>query len=374
MGRIHLPVQHLKEESDIHADLLYYYAGKALALSGDFPAALEALQEAAKRNPQDPAVQIAIGSLYQEWLNNLHAPEALQALRNAQAAATKLRLSSQSLDADFAATVRYEEGLALELQGLNQDARTAYQDGIDRLARDSSAAYLLLLARARVEAKLGAEDEAIATLQGAANLVPAAPWAFIELAKLSHSDEERAQAYLQQASETHYGDFYVQLAKAEQCMTVPDHACVEEAYANALELRPNSGWLHSQVGQYYQPTANPQPHQGWQKAGEHFRLAAELRPNDPWAHERLAYVLMNQEQYDEAITEYRAAIRLMYAERLAVGAYCNLGIAQQRSRLLNEAQISYQRCLALAATPSGREHALSLLADLRKSMRLPKKN
>lgn len=124
------------------------------------------------------------------------------------------------------------------------------------------------------------------------------------------------------------------------------------------------GGLHGQIGQFYQPAADPQPHQRWSQAREHFQQAVDLRPNDPWAHERLACVLMNQQEYDGAILEYQAAIRLMYGERLAYGDYCNLGVAQQHSQLLAEARTSYGRCLALAPAAGGQAHARELLAAL----------
>jgi tetratricopeptide (TPR) repeat protein len=351
-------------QESAHADLLYYYIGKALALAGDFQAGLAALQEAAARNPLDPAVQIAIGSLYQEWLNAPRAPEAMQALQAAHTAASQLHQSIQSGDANFAATVLFEEGLAQELQGKDQAALDVYQDGVRRLAENDPSAYLLLLAVARVQTKLHAESDAITTLKRATELVPAAPWAFIELANLLRQDVEQAQRYLDEAGSKQYGQFNVHVAQAELCASNAEHECAQKAYQDALQLRPDSSWLHGQIGQYYEPTANPQPHHSWSQAEVYYRNAAELRAGDPWAHERLAYVLLNQDKFDSSIAEYDAAIRLMHPGHIPSGVYCNLGFAQQESYLIDEAAASYQRCISTARTPSEKEKAQAMLAAL----------
>ncbi|MFZ4661547.1 MAG: tetratricopeptide repeat protein [Caldilineaceae bacterium] len=344
--------------------LLYYYLGKSLVLQGNYALGIDALQRAAKDNEYDPAVWIGIGSAYQNWLAQPKVPLAIAALAQAASLSEALR---KALPPSEWGAIAYNLGLTYELSGDFLQAETHYTAAVNRFGTDNVRAYISLVALGRVQ-RITDSDKARATLQQALTLDPSAPWAYLELAYLDTTDRSRALQHLRQVADQAPDEAYIAITKAELCekwwrdnKQQDDFACVEAAYTQALTQRPDSGWLHSQIGEFYLPTNPVLPGQSWEQAVDHFQQAVALRPNDPWAHERLAYVLLNQQAYAEAIEQYEQTIALSYNGVAPAHIYCNLGIAQQRHSMMVEAQQSYQRCAELATTPEQADQAEQLL-------------
>lgn len=371
--------------SDWNPGLLYYYLGKALVLQGDYERGIAYLEQAAEHNPHDPAAWIGIGSAYQSWLVQLDAPVAVAALAEAQTRAEKLL---EDLPPSEWAAIYYDIGLIRELLGDTAGAQQYYTEAVKRFGKADVSAYVALVSLARVQraggalasGALAAEALSAATqsAEQARDLDLSAPWAYLELAFLTqHGKEinkkEIAEQLLEQAARVAPNQAYNFITKAELCeqwwrvaKQEQDFQCAADAYAEALDIRPNSGWLHSRVGEFYLPTNPVLPGQSWVLAQEHYQEALRLRPNDPWAHERLAYVLYNKTDYAGAAKHYTSAIDLVYAETEAAALYCSLGRAQERGALLDAAKQAYQRCKDLATSPQQRALAEELLAGLSK--------
>jgi len=204
---------------------------------------------------------------------------------------------------------------------------------VDTFAADDPGAYVSLLALARTQAQAEQPGEAEETLRRATALLPDAPWAFLGLARLLTDDRAGAEALIEDARAAAPSEAYVDITQAELCAGWGDRECAGDAYARALVLRPNSGWLHSRVGDFYLPTNPPVAGQSWEEAERHYRQAADLRPADPWVHERLGYVLLNLQQNANAADEYTAAIAHLPDDLPSGYLGCALAQAQERANL-----------------------------------------
>jgi tetratricopeptide (TPR) repeat protein len=347
--------------------LLYYYLGKALVLQGNYAAGIAALQRAATHNKYDPAVWIGIGSAYQRWLAQPDTPLASEAFTQSVSLAEALL---KTLSPSEWGAIEYDLGLSYELMAEFAQAETHYAKAVDRFISGDASPYVSLVALGRVQSVTNG-DKARTALEQARDLDPSAPWAYLELARLDADDRARSLQHLSQATDQVPDEAYITITKAELCKQwwrktkqEQDFQCAAAAYTQALEQRPDSGWLHSQIGEFYLPTNPVLPSQDWKQASDHFQQAVALRPNDPWAHERLAYVLLNQKSYSEAIKQYEQTITLSYNGIVPAGIYCNLGIAQQRNNIVAEARQSYQRCAELATTAEQAAQAEQLLKAL----------
>ena len=309
--------------------LIRYYLGKSFVLQGDYRRGIAALSVAAEINPNDPAAWIAIGEAYTNWYGDaLPNPSAAQDAF-AQAAAAAHALSPVI----FATQRAFALGLIHELQGDPAAAASAYAAVIAGFAADDPSAYVSLLALARAQTQSGQTDEAKTTSRRAAALLPDAPWAHLALARLLVDDRAAAEALIEKARTAAPDEAYVSITQAELCAGWDDRACAGEAYAQALALRPNSGWLYSRVGDFYLPTASPVAGQSWQEAERYYRKAVELRPADPWVHQRLGYVLLNLQKNAEAAAEYETAIALLPDDLPPGELACTLAEAQERASL-----------------------------------------
>jgi len=347
--------------------LLYYYLGKALILQGNYAMGIAALQRAATHNEHDPAAWIGIGSAYQHWLAQSDASLATDAFTQSVSLADALL---KALPPSEWGLIEYDLGLSYELMGDFAQAEAQYAAAINRFGSGNVSAYVSLVALGRVQSITNG-DKARAALEQARDLDPSAPWAYLELAHLDAGDRVQSLQHLSQAADQSPDEAYIAITQAELCeqwwratKQAQDFQCAAAAYTQALEQRLDSGWLHSQIGEFYLPTNPVLPGQSWKQATEHFQQAVALRPNDPWAHERLAYVLLNQKSYSEAIKHYEQTITLSYNGIAPAGIYCTLGVAQQRNDMVAEAKQSYQRCAELATTPEQAERAEQLLKTL----------
>lgn len=329
-----------------NAGLLYYYLGKALILQGDYKGGIAHLERATTLNPRDPAAWIGIGSAYQSWLMQQKAPVAMKALDKAEALSQNL---IDTLRPNEPAAVYHDLGLIYELRGDMAGAQKYYAKAVERFGIGDLAAYISLVSLGRVQ-RAAQPEAAQETLEHARALDPNAPGAYLELALLHQKERDVAEKWLQTAAKQASNGVYVYMTRADLCQTNwQDRACAREAYRQAVELRPDDGWLHGRVGDFYRLN-NPMLSEDWEQAKIHYQKAVELRAQDPWAHERLAYVFFNQQAYAESIQEYQNTLRLAHAESENAELYCSLGRAQQRAQQASEAQRSFERCAALKTT------------------------
>lgn len=309
--------------------LIRYYLGKSYVLQGDYSRGIANLTAAAQANPVDPAAWIAIGEAYTNWYGDLLADPP-----PAQAAFAQARSTAAALPAaTFARERAFALGLVFELQGDFVGAAAEYTKAVASFTEDDPGAYVYLLAQARGLAHSDQQAASEAALHRAGALRPDVPWAWLALAALVAEDRPAAGEFMQQARATGSGETYIHIIQAGLCAGWEDRPCATDAYAKALEKRPNSGWLHSWVGDFYLPTAPPVAGQSWEEAERHYRRAVDLRPGDPWTHQRLGYVLLNRDRPAEAAAAYTAAIDLLPDDAPTAPLACVLAEAQRRAGL-----------------------------------------
>lgn len=337
-----------EKQPDWKPGLLYYYLGKSLILQGDYELGISYLEQASAFNQDDPAALISISDAYQLWLAQPKAPVAIQYLAKAEALVQnwipKLAPSEQG-------PVYYDWGGIRELQGDTAGAQPYYRNAAELFGVGNPNAYVSLVSLGRVMRGEADQEDAEQTLQQASKLVPTSPWAYLELARLYKNEWAKAKTFLDQAEKYAPNEAYVYIRRAELCneqwqahQQPADYDCAVTAYAQALKLRPYSGWVYSLVGDFYLPTDPPLSGQNWKKAEEHYRKAAQLRPKDPWVHERLAYVLFNLKKHGEAVDQYNQAISLAHQGDVPARLYCSLGLAQQANGQVGEAAKNLERC------------------------------
>jgi len=339
------------KQPDWTPDLLYYYLGKSLILQGDYEPGIVYLQKAADFNVDDPAALISISDAYQGWLDK---PGALLVTQNLNKAEERIQKSIEtSPPIIMRGSLQYDWGVIRELQNDTADAQQHYEAAARLFDAGKVSTYASLVSLGRMQRVAGDYDAAQQTLEKASQLVPTSPWAYLELARRYENDREQAEKMLDQAEQARPNEAYVYIVRAELCSERwQDYDCAENAYNQALNLRPQSGWLHSRIGDFYLPTNPVVQGQSWELAEDHYTQAVELRPKDPWVHERLAYVLFHLERFAEAVAQYEQAIRLAYQGDVPGRLYCNLEMAQRELGLLPEADKNRELCLTLSATPN----------------------
>lgn len=319
---------------------LYYYTGKAFALQGDYPRALHFLRKAQKLAPNEPSIPIGIGQVYQSWLTE-NQPLLLAELDLARRLLEEKKSQAQ---AEERVWIEYDLGLVAEMVNDFLAAKTHFQRALALLDNDDQS-YEILLGLARSERQLEQPTQAQQLLQQATNIEPNAPWAFLAIAQLPNLDVAEKFAVVEEAATVAPNEPMVDVANAELCKSQKDYTCAIQAYERAIEKRPAWGWLHSKVGEFYQPTNEHLYYQSWAIAQLHFELVADqLRPNDPWAHERLAYVLLKQQAFDHAVEHYQRAIALAHADFIPARLYCGLSSAQEGQEATDEAKQNHKLC------------------------------
>lgn len=329
---------------------IYYYAGKAKILVGDYGTALAYLQRAALVNPQDPAAPLAIATAYQSWLNQDDAPQAQAALTQARQRATALRaeLLPQGAFQQIAA-VDYELGLIAELAGDRPTAQAKYAAAADGFGRSNSAAYVALMALGRVQRTARQVETAIDIFGQAMNLDKNVPWAYLELAQVYGAERLKAETQLQAARQVAPNQPAVAIVEADLCERLQDYACAEAAYTRALDQRPTSGWLEGRVGDFYRLRED------WEQAATHYELAVQARPNDTWAHDRLAFAYLQLGNYAEAAQHYALTLDLSHPQNRVAVRYCALGKAQDLAGEPQGALDNYQKCVTGLTDAAQRE-------------------
>lgn len=322
---------------------IYYYAGKAKILVGDYGTAIAYLQQAATLNPKDPAAPLAIATAYQSWLNQNDAHQVQTYLAQARQRADALRaeLLPQGALQQLAA-VEYELGLLAELAGSPDDLKRAqekYRAAADGFGLSNPAAYVSLLALGRVQRMAGQVEAAIATWEQARDLDKTVPWANLELAQVYSTDRAQAETQLEAARQVAPNQPALAITEAALCEQWQEYDCAEDAYARALDQRPNSGWLQGRIGDFYRSRED------WQQAATHYALAVQLRPNDPWAHDRLAFAYLQLGNYAEAAQHYALTLDLSHPQNRVAERYCALGQAQQLAGKPQSALANYRICV-----------------------------
>jgi tetratricopeptide (TPR) repeat protein len=357
------------------AGALYYYAGKAKILTGDYATALTYLEKAAIASPLDPAPHISIATLYQSWLDRETGPEISAALHEAIRRTNALRnaLVNRNVAPAELAPVDYELGLIAELQRDWATATRHYTLAIEEFGAHSQAAYLTTIALGRVQRQAGTIDEADATLQQAHELDPTAPWAALELAQLYPAARATAEAFLATARSVAPNQAYVDIIEAELCAAWQEFGCATSAYQRAEEKRPNSGWLAGRIGDFYRPAGESLPHQSWANAAGYYARAVQQRPDDPWAHDRLAFALFYQRNYAEAANHFAVSLhQLSHPQSQVAERYCNLAQVQQAALLFDDALENAQTCLNKLQNPDLQASVEALIAQIQEAQNTAK--
>jgi serine/threonine protein kinase/Flp pilus assembly protein TadD len=81
-----------------------------------------------------------------------------------------------------------------------------------------------------------------------------------------------------------------------------DKALIE--FNRALELDPNYGWAHNELGYVYLYMGD------FSKAVEHFKINVSLNPNEAYPLDSLAEAYFDMGQLDEAIANYKEALKI----------------------------------------------------------------
>ena len=349
------------------AGALYYYAGKAKILTGDYATALTYLEKAAAQSPTDPAPLIGIATLYQSWLDQGDMGLVTAALAEATRRTNTLRMELVNRNAPTAAlaAVDYELGLIAELQRDWAGAERNYATAIEAFGPQSQAAYLTYIALGRVQRLAGKLDEADATLKQAHVLDPTVPWALLELAQLHQAERSIAEPLLASARAIAPNQAYVDIIEAQFCTIWAAFDCAAAAYQRAAAQRPNSGWLAGRIGDFYRPDAARLPHQDWAKAAEYYAMAVQQRPNDPWAHERLAFALYYQGEYAAAAEHFAVSLHdLSHPESQLAERYCNLAQVQLVAGAPAAALANAQLCREKLVNPAQRTAVDALITQI----------
>jgi tetratricopeptide (TPR) repeat protein len=325
---------------------IYYYAGKAKILIGDYAAAIAYLQAAAQHDPKDPAAWIGIATAYASWLDQ-DDDLVTDALDQAKQRTDTLRTEKivQRAPPQEIAVIDYELGMIAELAGTPTGLQTAqekYAQAVEGFGSDNPDAYVALIALGRAQRLAAQTADAAATLGKALALDSQAPWAYLELAQVHRPNRAEAERQLKMARKVAPGQAYVDYVEGTLCESPDwqDFDCAEAAYTRALQKRPNSGWLESEIGEFYRSQGN------WAQAAVHYERAVALRPNDPWARDRLAFVYNALGRNVESAQHYALILNeLLHPQTRVPERYCALGQAQQDANLLPEALATYRICL-----------------------------
>ncbi len=314
---------------DISLDLLYYYTGRALALQGDYKNAIPLLQRAALHNETDPAAWIGLVSAWQGWLHNKSAAPYMNALQTAQQRVDPNMIPLSSMNDENQVAIFSAAGVLAELEENSAKAVEQYKEAVRLSEQDNLNPYVPLVNLGRAQRLNGDNDGAKTTLQQAIQYEkehsqPISPWALIELAR-THTQRTEAQDELNRAIAAAPNDSYPYIARGELCdawskastnkVDKNDVDCAMDAYAMALQKRPESGWLLGHIGDFYRLLTPTNP--GYiTKAKEYYRRAALQRPCDPWAHARYAYALAMDTLSDPkaAILQYQLAVQLVHPD------------------------------------------------------------
>lgn len=324
---------------------VYYYTAKSLALNGYYEHAIFLFKKAIAASPHEPANWISLSQTQLRWTWLDDDPIFIDYLAKAQ---TSLDNLEKTLPAQSKPFVPYNRGLLAELKGNTEEANEYFEAALVEANLYGSEKYEILFALARTHHSLGDDETANSLMQQAMVLFPNSPWPHLSLAQNNQANRLLANYHLEQATLLTPAYPYVFVKQAELCQIWGDLPCIEEAYLQALAVRPDSGWLSEKLGDLYLEMAMATPDQSpyyLEKAVDAYRTSALiLRPEDPWTQERYAYALLATEAYAEAAEAYQRAIGLSHVHLINPRLYCSLGIAYQQLSDNEAAQAAVQKC------------------------------
>jgi eukaryotic-like serine/threonine-protein kinase len=147
-------------------------------------------------------------------------------------------------------------------------------------------------------------------------------------------DRERALRVLRLAWQMEPGDFWVNSALAFSSDRPVDKT---RFYSAAVALRPRSHMAHYRLGTHFMEQRD------WNGAIDEFRAALRIQDFYP-AHANLNVVFLQAGRWEEAVAEGRALVRLAPAFPLA---YLNLGTALYNAGQVEEAIATYRSALRI---------------------------
>ncbi len=147
-------------------------------------------------------------------------------------------------------------------------------------------------------------------------------------------------------------DLFQTLAAAESAQRSGDVQRAEQLYRLALELKPDFGEVHNNLGVAYEAQGK------LEEAIACYRRALDLKPDFAEAHNNVGNVLSAEGKHEDAIVCYRRALELKpgFAD-----AHNNLGNALNAKGDFDEAIVCYRRALELRPGYAGAHNNLGKL-------------
>lgn len=318
-------------------DWIHYYLGQSLIMQGNYENGIYHLEQV---QSADAATCISIALAYQEWQRERLFPiypgegcklldraslhfamqEATKALCNAERIAVQrinsTEQQSTKIDEEMEGKIlaHYHLGVIYEIWQEYDKALGKYEYAVLRFSRAKLSPYIALLAAGNASYKNQDFKLAEKFFIKAKEIEPQLPWAYLHLARLwKLVGKSKAQKYLQEAEQVAPSTIHVDLTRAELCTEWKDYDCASKAYQAAKVNQPESGWLLSQIGDFYTPDGRKtNKYKSCEAAEEnYFPVVTELRTKDPWVHQRYAYLLASMGRFPEAVEHYRMASILL---------------------------------------------------------------
>jgi Flp pilus assembly protein TadD/serine/threonine protein kinase len=365
-------LQRLRKWARRHRPLVAAAAVVVVAAAALLAAGLgwEAHEWASRREKTEQVVNEALKEAA-SWQERGQLPEALSAARRAEGLAAggtateSLRRSVRARVADLELLEKLEN-VRLEMAAVKdghydheradalygQTFRDAGLDVESLPARDSGER----IGRSTVAAELAAVLDHWALTRRIIRRADDPNWKhFLRVARLADPDPWRTRVRVALAREDRQA--LLELAGSEEDFRLPpatlcavgnafmlmDKGTNRQAEAflrDAQRRHPNEFWLNAQLWQFYSDSQPPQREEAYHFAA----VAVSLRPGSPGAHYNLGDALADKDRLDEAIAEFRHAIRLKmdYAE-----AHNNLGVALRYKGQLDEAIAEFRNAIRL---------------------------
>jgi tetratricopeptide (TPR) repeat protein/serine/threonine protein kinase len=315
-------------------------AAGMLAYAGKRPLAIQVLQQAQQRHPDDFWTNFDLARLMHR---SGQAGEAVGFYRVAVA----LRPDSAGAHCNL--------GVALLARRKHAEAEAACREAI-RLQADFAMAHNNL---GVVLEDKGDPEGALAAYRKAIALRPQAALPHANLGKILMNHQGKyaeAEAELREALhiEPKFALPYHYLGNLLH--NQKDFEGAVAAYRKAIHLSPKHPGVHKNLGNALMAQHKPA------EAAAAFRQAIYLQPEDGDAHWSLGLALLGQNQWAESAAAFREAIRLLPKE---AGAHMNLGVALRRQGRHAEAEDEYREAIRLAPTsaPAHTNLGLALAAQ-----------
>jgi len=289
------------EANDNYHYLLHLYYGLSLQWPGQLEKANNEFQQAIDLHPEDPAPRIA------RAFGNYSLGRISEAKGEANEA---LKLCNDRIQLNPNDYVAYfDRALAYEVLRDWESALGDYQATVEN-APDF---YIAHIGAIRMYLALDQAPEAIHAAQET-----------VQLAETRGANPAWAYLYLAHAYELEN-----------------DVINARHAYQKAADLGHEVDWIHFEAGQFFDNTGDAQD---LFAAEREYHTMIEVSSNPAWAHSILAEYYVKHSRLKEAITEYRAALRL---NPQAAGLWVALGKVYARLNKVDDAREAYDRAVEL---------------------------